>query len=51
MKYHFYFGEPIHFEGDEDDDDRSVEQKVDVVRTAIHELFERGLDERKSVFA
>ncbi len=50
VKYHFYFGEPIHFQGDEDDDDRSVGQQVEVVRKAIRELFKRGLDERESVF-
>ena len=50
VKYHFYFGEPIHFDGDEDDDDRSIAQKVGVVKDAIHGLMERGLDERDGVF-
>ena len=50
VKYHFYFGEPIYFDGGDDDDDRSLGQKVDVVRDAIHGLFERGLDEREGVF-
>jgi 1-acyl-sn-glycerol-3-phosphate acyltransferase len=51
VKYHFYFGEPIQFDGDERDDDRSVAQKVDIVRDAIHSLFTRGLSERKGIFS
>lgn len=50
VKYHFYFGEPILFDGDEDDDDRSVAHKVEEVRDAIHDLFTRGLAERKGIF-
>jgi 1-acyl-sn-glycerol-3-phosphate acyltransferase len=50
VKYHFYFGEPIHFDGDEDDDDRSIAQKVDQVKSAIDGLFTRGLAERTGVF-
>ncbi len=48
--YHLYFGEPIQFAGDPDDDDAIVEDKVRVVREAIEGLVERGLRERKGVF-
>lgn len=49
VKYHFYFGQPIHFDGDEDDD-RSIDRKVESVKDAIHGLFEQGLKERTGVF-
>ena len=49
VKYRFYFGEPLQLDGDQDDD-RSIAQKVEVVQEAIRELFERGLSERESVF-
>ena len=50
VKYRIYFGEPLRFEGDPDDDDAHVEAKVDVVRKAIEAGFERGLAERRGVF-
>ena len=50
VKYRIYFGEPLRFEGDPDDDDAHVEAKVDVVRKAIAAGFERGLAERRGVF-
>lgn len=49
-KYRLYFGEPLTFEGDPDDDDAVVEEKVWVVKTAIQSLINRGLRERKGVF-
>jgi len=48
--YHLYFGDPIQFAGDPDDDDAIVEDKVTVVRDAIADLLDRGLRERKGVF-
>ncbi|MGH0038254.1 MAG: lysophospholipid acyltransferase family protein [Myxococcota bacterium] len=50
VRYHFYFGEPLRFEGDPNDDDASIQQKVDVVRSSIESMFERGLAEREGVF-
>ena len=50
VKYRIYFGEPLRFEGDPDDDDAHVEAKVDVVRKAIAAGFERGLAERRGIF-
>ncbi len=50
VKYHFYFGEPLFFEGDPLDEDAVIQEKVDVVRTSIEAMFERGLQERKGVF-
>jgi 1-acyl-sn-glycerol-3-phosphate acyltransferase len=50
VKYRFYFGEPMRFEGDASDDDEHVQRHVDAVRAAIESMFERGLHERKGVF-
>jgi 1-acyl-sn-glycerol-3-phosphate acyltransferase len=49
-KYRIYFGEPMRFEGDPDDDDASIENKVWVVREAIQAMLQRGLRERRHVF-
>ncbi|MGH0037054.1 MAG: lysophospholipid acyltransferase family protein [Myxococcota bacterium] len=49
-KYHIYFGEPLVFEGDPNDNDESVNARVDVVKDAIAALLERGLEERRGVF-
>ena len=50
VKYRFYFGEPLLFEGDPSDDDAVIQQHVDVVRKSMEDMFERGLRERKGVF-
>jgi 1-acyl-sn-glycerol-3-phosphate acyltransferase len=50
VKYHIYFGEPMHFEGDPNEEDSVVQKKVDEVRKAITDLFARGLHERRGVF-
>jgi 1-acyl-sn-glycerol-3-phosphate acyltransferase len=50
VKYHLYFGEPITFDGSPTDEDAVVQQKVDVVRKVITDLFERGRGERRGVF-
>ena len=50
VKYRFYFGEPLLFEGDPSDDDAVIQRHVDVVRKSIEEMFERGLRERRGVF-
>ena len=50
VKYHIYFGEPLHFEGDPDEDDAHIQDRVDVVKAAIMAGFERGLAERHGVF-
>ncbi|HYB13630.1 MAG TPA: lysophospholipid acyltransferase family protein [Myxococcota bacterium] len=50
VKYHLYFGEPMHFEGSPSDEDASIEEKVDELRRTISDLLERGRRERKGVF-
>mgnify|MGYP000087097483 CR=1 FL=1 len=49
-KYRIYFGEPMVFEGDPDDDDAVIEEKVASVKGAIQSMLNRGLKERKSIF-
>ncbi len=49
-RYRLYFGEPIYFDGDPDDDDSVIEEKVWVVKTTIQSMVNRGLKERKSIF-
>ncbi len=50
VKYRFYFGEPLHFEGDPSDEDAVIQKHVDVVRKSITDMFARGLAEREGVF-
>jgi 1-acyl-sn-glycerol-3-phosphate acyltransferase len=49
-KYRLYFGEPFRFEGDPDDDDSAIEEKVWLVKSTIQSMVNRGLRERKGVF-
>jgi 1-acyl-sn-glycerol-3-phosphate acyltransferase len=49
-KYRLYFGEPLRFHGDVDDDDALVERKVWLVKETIQSMINRGLSERTSVF-
>lgn len=49
-KYRIYFGEPILFQGRPDDEDAELDKKVQVVKTAIQGLINRGLKEREHVF-
>jgi 1-acyl-sn-glycerol-3-phosphate acyltransferase len=50
VKYRFYFGEPLRFEGDSSDEDAVIQKHVDVVKKSITDMFERGLAERKGIF-
>ena len=45
-----YFGEPLQFEGDGDEEDSVIEEKVAVVKRAMRDLLERGLRERPGIF-
>lgn len=49
-KYRIYFGEPMMFDGDPDDDDAVIEEKVNKVKATIQSMLNRGLKERKSIF-
>ncbi len=49
-RYRIYFGEPMRFGGDPDDDDAVIEEKVYVVKATIQSMLNRGLKARKSIF-
>jgi 1-acyl-sn-glycerol-3-phosphate acyltransferase len=49
-RYRLYFGEPLHFSGDHDDDDAVIGEKVKVVKGTIQSMVNRGLRERRSIF-
>ena len=49
-KYRVYFGEPLRFDGDPDDDDAVIEEKVWVVKQTIQSMLNRGLKERRGIF-
>lgn len=50
VKYRLHFGEPMHFQGDPDDEDSAVEEKVAQVRARIQSMLNRGLKERDGIF-
>ncbi|MCG8422734.1 MAG: acyltransferase family protein [Proteobacteria bacterium] len=50
VKYRLYFGPPIHFEGDPDDEEDVIEEKVRAVKNRIQSMIHIGLRERKGVF-
>ncbi len=49
-KYRIYFGEPLRFEGDADDEDAVIQEKVEVVKDSMRALLKRGLEERAGIF-
>ena len=49
-KYRIYFGEPMHFEGNPDDEDAEVAKKVKVVENKIRQMLQAGLASRKGWF-
>jgi 1-acyl-sn-glycerol-3-phosphate acyltransferase len=51
VKFRLHFGEPMLFDGDPDDDDATIEKKVEVVKDAIAEGIRAGLEARKGWFA
>ena len=50
VKYRLYFGEPMHFTGDPDDDDDALDDKIKTVRNRIQSMIHMGLRERQHVF-
>ena len=49
-KYRIHVGEPMRFEGDADDDDAVIGEKVSRVKETIQSMLDRGLEERRSIF-
>ena len=50
VKYRVFFGEPMTFTGDPDDEDAVLEEKVWVVRSTIQSMIHRGLKDRRGIF-
>jgi 1-acyl-sn-glycerol-3-phosphate acyltransferase len=50
VKYRLHFGEPILFEGESNEPDESIQERVDIVKDRISLLIEAGLEERSSWF-
>ena len=50
-KYRIYFGEPLRPEGEPHEEDAVIERRVDAVKAAMHELLQRGLEERSGIFS
>lgn len=49
-RYHIEFGEPMHFRGDHDDEDRVIEEKVEKVKAKIARMLAAGRRRRKSIY-
>jgi 1-acyl-sn-glycerol-3-phosphate acyltransferase len=49
-KYRIYFGEPMTFDGDADDDDAVIEEKVRMVKQTIQSMLVAGVQARQHVF-
>ncbi len=49
-KYRLHFGEPMSFDGDPDDDDDVIAEKVWLVRSTVQNMVNRGLRDRQNVF-
>jgi hypothetical protein len=50
VKYRVYFGEPMRFDGDPDDDDDALDTHVQIVRGTIQAMIDAGLRDREHVF-
>lgn len=49
-RYRIYFGEPMKFDGEGDEEDEVVTAYVEQVRSKIQQMLERGLQEREGIF-
>ena len=49
-RYHIYFGEPMEFRGNPNDEDEVIVKKVEQVKGRIHDMIQRGLKQRRSIF-
>jgi 1-acyl-sn-glycerol-3-phosphate acyltransferase len=50
VKYRIYFGEPISFDGNPDEDDAAIQERVDAVKREITAMLERGVAQRSGIF-
>jgi 1-acyl-sn-glycerol-3-phosphate acyltransferase len=50
VKYRIYFGAPLRFEGDPDEEDAAIGKRVDQVKDTIQSMLEAGVRARPSIF-
>jgi 1-acyl-sn-glycerol-3-phosphate acyltransferase len=50
VKYRIYFGEPILFDGSADEEDAAIQERVDVVKSEITAMLQRGVAQRSGIF-
>ncbi len=50
VRYHLYFGEAMRFEGNPDDEDRALEERVDQVKETLQTMIQHGLEQREGIF-
>ncbi|MEA2626063.1 MAG: hypothetical protein QOD06_2108 [Candidatus Binatota bacterium] len=50
VKYRIYWGRPMRFRGDPNEDDAATAEKVDRVRATIQKMVDKGVAQRKSWF-
>ncbi len=50
VRYHIYFGEPIEFRGNANDEDEVIGKKVEQVKQRIADMIQFGLRKRRSWF-
>lgn len=50
MKYRLHFGEPLHFRGNPEDDDRVIREKVWLVKQTVRDLLNTALASRTHLF-
>ncbi len=50
VKYHVHFGEPMRFEGNANDEDEVIAEKVEEVKARIATMLADGLARRRSLF-
>jgi 1-acyl-sn-glycerol-3-phosphate acyltransferase len=50
VRYHIYFGEPMEFRGNSNDEDEVIGKKVAQVKERIHDMLQAGLRQRRSWF-
>ena len=51
VKYRIHFGEPIFFDGDADEEDAAIQERVDVVKQEISAMLRRGVAQRAGIFS
>lgn len=50
VRYHIYFGEPMEFRGNANDEDEVIGKKVEQVKRRIHDMIQTGLKRRANWF-